>query len=155
MSLASVSAYLSPTILRNFSISSGESGGADDFAMFIFLALCPSVPPDGGAAQAIVDRLAQPLVRDRHDRDRARVPRIESTKIAEKIARGFSEIAARGQIHHGDGVVQARKIRGAEGEQRFAGLYPACVEADLCARRVMRGQHARRQRLRRVAGRVL
>jgi len=28
MSAASVTAYLSPTMLRNFAISSGESGGA-------------------------------------------------------------------------------------------------------------------------------
>ena len=35
MSAAFVTAYLSPTILRNRAISSGGSGGVDDFAIFM------------------------------------------------------------------------------------------------------------------------
>src|SRR3981189_2889531 len=110
MSAASVTAYLSPTILRKRAISSGESGGAAGWTIFIFVSFAylfyaSLFPPHCGAAQPIVDGFAEPVMRHRHDSDGARAPRVERSKIAEKIGGGLSEIAMRGQIHHrGRGV---------------------------------------------------
>src|SRR5882757_5783166 len=101
MSAASVTAYLSPTIDLKRAISSGESG--DDgggWTMFIFVSWVYLFPPHGGAAQPVVDGLAEPVMRNRHHCDGARAFRIERAKIAEKIGGGFIEIAARGQVHH-------------------------------------------------------
>src|SRR5579871_206254 len=137
MSAVSVSAYLSPTILRNFAISSGESGGRDEFATFIFLASSPCAPSDGRAAQPVVDGISQSLVGNFHHGDGARIRRIESAKIAEKVACRFNEIASCRQVHHGRSIACAGKSRGAEGEQRLAGLDPRRVEAHFGARRVM------------------
>src|ERR1700682_6654765 len=100
MSAASVTAYLSPTIARNRAISSGESGGADGWTIFILVSCVSSFPAHCGAAQAVVDRFAKPVMRHRHDGDGARAPGIECAKIAEKIGGGLIEIAARRQIHH-------------------------------------------------------
>src|ERR1700682_4343441 len=103
MSAASVTAYLSPTILRKREISSGESGGAADFAIFILvtcLSCVSSFPAHRGAAQAVIDRFAKPVLRHRHHRDSARAAGVECAKIAEKIGGGLGEIAARRQIHH-------------------------------------------------------
>ena len=58
-------------------------------------------PPHRGAAQPVVDGLAEAMMRHRHHRNGARAPGIERAKIAEKIGGGLSEIAAHGQIHHG------------------------------------------------------
>src|SRR5260221_13387644 len=52
MSAASVTAYLSPTMLRKRAISSGESGGAEAFTIFIFVTYCPSSPRNGFAVIA-------------------------------------------------------------------------------------------------------
>src|ERR1700674_3205559 len=58
------------------------------------LASCASLaPPHRGATQPVVDRLAKPVMRHRHDRDGARALGIERTKITEKIGGGFREIA--------------------------------------------------------------
>src|SRR3979490_2511279 len=105
MSAASVTAYLSPTILRKRAISSGESGGAEAFTIFIFvtyvfLGRAFLVPLDCGAAQPVIDRFAEPVIRHRHHRDRVGAPGVEDAKITEKVGGGFLEIAARGQIHH-------------------------------------------------------
>src|SRR3981189_712065 len=105
MSAASVTAYLSPTILRKRAISSGESGGAAGWTIFLFISYASLFPPHCGAAQPIVDGFAEPVMRHRHDSDGARTPRVERSKITEKIGSGLSEIAMRGQIHHrGRGV---------------------------------------------------
>src|SRR5215211_1055622 len=98
MSAASVTAYLSPTTLRNFAISSGESGSADGCT--IFIVLDRSLPSHGRAAQPVVDGFAQSLFRDRHHRDRARVFGVERAKIAEQVGGGLVEIAARREVHH-------------------------------------------------------
>src|ERR1700738_2960842 len=121
MSAASVTAYLSPTILRKRAISSGESGGAAgcmififvtytySFAMiFIFVTYTYSFAAHRGAAQPIVDGFAEPVMRHRHDSDGARAPRVQRPKIAEKIGGGLSEIAMRGQIHHRGRRVNSR-----------------------------------------------
>src|SRR5882757_4213565 len=101
MSVASVTAYLSPTIARKRAISSGGSGGTDGWTIFIAVCCFHSLPSDRGAAQPVVDRFAEPVMRHRHHRDRARAPGIERAKITEKIGGSLNEIAARGQIHHG------------------------------------------------------
>src|SRR5258708_17689489 len=122
MSAASVTAYLSPTILRKRAISSGESGGADGWTIFISFSCVLSFPPDCGAAQPVVDRFAEPLMRHRHHRDAARALSVEAAKIAEKIGGRFREIAARGQIHCYGRRVNSRPRMGAERQQRLAGL---------------------------------
>src|ERR1700678_1872094 len=109
MSAASVTAYLSPTILRKRAISSGESGGADGWRMFIWVSWSSSrvfsFPPDGGAAQPVVDGLSKSVMWHRHHRDGARAARVEGAKITEKIGGSLMEIAARRQIHHRAGRV--------------------------------------------------
>ena len=100
MSAASVTAYLSPTIARKRAISSGESGGLAGFAIFMCVTCVASVPLHCGAAQAVVDRFAEPAIRHRHDGDGARAVGVESAKIAEKVGGGLIEIAVRRQIHH-------------------------------------------------------
>src|SRR3984893_4736707 len=99
MSAASVTAYLSPTILRNRAIDSGESGGLAGFTIFILVSCVYSVPPNRSAAQPVVDRFAEPVLRHRHHRDGARALGVENAKIAEKGGVGLREIAMRGQIH--------------------------------------------------------
>src|SRR5436190_19826162 len=112
MSTASVTAYLSPTMPRNFAISSGESDGADGCTIFIIPDR--SLPSHGRAAQPVVDGFAQSLVRDRHHRDRARVLGIERAKIAEQVGGGLVEIAARGQVHHRGCRLDAGQAAGPE-----------------------------------------
>src|SRR5271168_212345 len=87
---------------RNRVINSGESGATGVWAMFIGVSriLACLLSADSGAAQPIVDRLTQTVMRYRHDRDRARAPGVEDTKIAEKIGGGLGKIGRRGQIHH-------------------------------------------------------
>src|ERR1022692_3279333 len=99
MSAASVTAYLSPTIARKRAISSLDSSGADGWTIFILVS-CVSSLPHRGAAQPVVDRFAEPVMRHRHDRDGARAPGVERAKIAEKVGGRFRKIAAGGQIHH-------------------------------------------------------
>src|SRR5258708_4468422 len=120
MSALSVSAYLSPTILRNFAISSAERAGAVVGCTIFISVTSRSFPPYSGAAQPVVDGLAESMVGDRHHGDRAGCFRIEGTKIAEKIGSGFINIAPSGQIHHRSGGLRARHRR-SERQQRFAG----------------------------------
>src|ERR1700689_649479 len=122
MSAASVTAYLSPTIVRKRAISSLDSSGADGWTIFILVSCVSSFPPHRGAAQPVVDRFAEAVMRYRHDRDGARAAQVERAKIAEKIGGGLIEIAARGQIHHRGGRVNPRhRIRPIR-QQRLAGL---------------------------------
>src|SRR5882762_3506248 len=119
MSAASVTAYLSPTMPRNLAISSGESGGA--VGCTIFIVFDRSLPSHGCAPQPVVDGFAQSLVRDRHHRDRARVPGVERAKIAEKVGGGLIEIAARGQVHHRGRRLDAGQDARPERQQYLAG----------------------------------
>src|SRR5260370_7017956 len=147
MSAWSVTAYLSPTTLRKRATNSGESGGAGGWTIFILVSCVASFPRHGGAAQPVIDRFAEPVMRYRHHRDGMRAPGVEDAKITEKIGGGLIEIAARRQIQHRSGRVNSRHRGGTEGQQRLAGLNSPGVEPHLRARRVMRGQHARCQRL--------
>src|ERR1700720_4729338 len=104
MSAASVTAYLSPTMARNFATNSGESGGAAGWTMFIFV-ICSCrlrylFPSHRGAAQPVVDGFAQSVVRNGHHRDGARAFCVECAKIAEKTGGGPIDIAPSKQIHH-------------------------------------------------------
>src|SRR5450759_856223 len=147
MSAASVTAYLSPTLLRKRAINSGESGGAEGWTIFILVSCVYSLPPHRGAAQPVIDRFAEPVMRHRHDGDGARAAGVERAKITEKIGGGLIEIAARGQIHHYGCCVNSRYRSGTERQQRLAGLDVVGIEPHWRARRVMRRQHARRQGL--------
>jgi hypothetical protein len=55
MSAASVTAYLSPTMARNFATSSGESGGADGWTMFIFVSYVRRHPEERAALAASLE----------------------------------------------------------------------------------------------------
>src|ERR1700744_594853 len=97
MSAGSVTAYLSPTMLRNFAISSAESEGSGLVGGVMFIFLIPDIrsfPPDGRAAQPVIDGFTQSMIRNGHHRNRPRRLGIERAKIAEKIGGGFPEIAA-------------------------------------------------------------
>src|SRR5258708_14398975 len=123
MSAASVTAYLSPTIARNRGISSGESGGADGWTIFILVSCLfscvSSFPPHRGAAQPVIDGFANPVLRHRHHRDGARAPGVAGAKITEKIGGALIEIAARGQIHHYGCRVNSRHATCTHRRQRF------------------------------------
>src|SRR6516162_6045554 len=145
MSIASVSAYLSPTILRNFAISSPEGCGAEGWPIFnvVRSTLDPSlgVPvfsSRGRAAQPVVDGFAQAVFGNRHDGDPSRRAGVECSKIAEKIRSGLIQITARRQIHDSGCAVSRR--RRTEREQRFARLDIDGIEPDARARRIMRGK---------------
>src|ERR1041385_2392125 len=107
---------------RKRSISSGDSCAAGD-GWTRFMPVSCSILPNCGAAQPVVDGLAEPVIRHRHHRDRARTSCIEGAKIAEKIGGGFSEIAALGQVHRG-GCMGSRHPVGAKSKQYLAGLQP-------------------------------
>src|SRR6476469_2519570 len=165
MSAASVTAYLSPTMARKRAISSGESSGATAAGLTIFMVaarlllssflLRTSAAADRGAAEPVVDSLAQAVIWHRHHGDAAGAFGVEATKVTEKIGGCFRQIAAHRKIHHRDrGFRPCCRLR-AERQQRFASLDSLDFEPDLAARRVMRDQHAWRQRCRGVAGRGL
>src|SRR6202171_165064 len=99
MSAVSVTAYLTPTMARKRAIRSGDRGGVG-WTIFILVSCSYSFPPHRGAAQPVIDRLAEPVMRHRHHRDGVRALRVEGAKIAEKIGGGLREIAPRGPIHH-------------------------------------------------------
>ena len=63
---------LSPTMARNFAIRSGDNGGTAVWMMFIGVSVWSYVFRRGGAAQPVVDGLAEAVMRDRHHRDGAR-----------------------------------------------------------------------------------
>src|SRR5713226_959666 len=147
MSAWSVTAYLSPTTLRKRATNSGGSGGAGGWTIFILVSCVPSFPRHGGTAQPVIDRFAEPVMRHRHHRDGMRALGVEAAKITEKIGGGLIEIAARRQIQHRGRRVNSRHRGGTESQQRLAVFNSLGIEPDLRARRVMRGQHARRQRL--------
>src|SRR5581483_12441099 len=102
MSAGSVTAYLSPTMARNFAINSGDSSGVLDCTIFISKFQSAS---DSGAAQPVIDGFTQSFLGDRHHRNGPRARCVERAKIAEKIGGGLIEIAARRQIHDGGGFV--------------------------------------------------
>src|SRR3981081_1484499 len=132
MSAASVTAYLSPTMARNFASNSGESGGAAGWTIFIFVTcsclLRSLFPPHRGAAQPVVDGFAQSVMRQRHYGDGARAAHVERAKITEKMGGGLIDIAPSGQIHHRGRSLHARHRSGAERQQRLAGLDPVGSE---------------------------
>src|SRR6202163_3305823 len=122
MSAASVTAYLSPTMARKRAINSGESGGAEGWTMFILVSCSYSFPRYRSAAQPVVDRLSEPVMRHRHHRDAARAPGVEGAKIAEKIGGGLGEIAAGGQIHDRGRRVNSRYCICPKRQQRLSCL---------------------------------
>src|SRR5260370_10291779 len=126
MSAASVTAYLSPTILRKRAISSGESSGAAGCMIFIFVTYAYSFPAHRGAAQPIVDGFTEPVMRHRHDSDGARAPRVQRPKITEKIGGGLSVFAMRVQIHHSGRRFNSLHRTLTRGCHRLPGLNPLC-----------------------------
>src|SRR4051794_14504074 len=104
------------------------------------LSLALLFPPHGGAAQPVVDGLAESMMRNRHHRNGARAFRVQRAKIAEKIGGGFIEIAARGQVHQVERRANSRDGAGPERQQYLAALEAGSIEPDLRAGRVMRGQ---------------
>ena len=50
----------------------------------------------GGAAQAVVDRKAEPMLGDRHDRDGGEIRPVERAQRGEEIGGGLAQIARRG-----------------------------------------------------------
>src|SRR4029077_2503355 len=99
---------------RNFSISSGDSGGRAVGTMFIAF-LVPracSIPFDRGAAQPVIDRFTQPVIGNEHQRDGFGAPQVELAKIAEKIAGGFIDVAAWREIEVcGDSIGARDRVR--------------------------------------------
>ena len=54
--------------------------------------------PRRGAAEPVVDRFAEPVMRDRHDRDGLRAGGIERAQMREQIGGRFDQIAARREV---------------------------------------------------------
>src|SRR5262245_42293216 len=52
------------------------------------------------ASEAVVDRLAQALVRNGHDGDAVCVRGIERPQMREQVCGGFDQVAPRGEIEH-------------------------------------------------------
>src|SRR6202035_1918510 len=127
MSAGSVTAYLTPTMARKRAIRSGDRGGVG-WTIFILVFCSYSIPPDRGAAQPVVDRLAEPVMRHRHHRDGARGLRVEGAKIAEKMGGGLRESGLRGQIHHRGREVCPRHRARPDRQQRLARFNAAGVE---------------------------
>src|ERR1700676_1624230 len=61
MSAGLVTAYLTPTMARKRAIRSGDRGGVG-WTIFILVSCSYSFPPHRGAAQPVVDRLADPVM---------------------------------------------------------------------------------------------
>jgi hypothetical protein len=90
--------------------------------MFILVSYAYLLPPDCGAAQPVIDRFAEAVIRHGHNGDGARAFVIERAKITEKIGGGFTEIALGGQIHDRGGGAYSRHRNGTERQQRLTGL---------------------------------
>jgi hypothetical protein len=72
--------------------------------------------PSCRARQAVVDRFAEPAVRDRHHRDTRGAGAIEAAQLREQIRRRFDQIAARREVQYARGFVSAGNKRWAECE---------------------------------------
>ena len=100
--------------------------------------------PRGGAAQAVVDRGAEPVLGHRRYRDAGGLQRIQLVQQAEQVGRRFDEVARRAEVAHRSIADRARLWHVAEGQQRLA--VPECVcriQPERRARRIMAGQQAR------------
>ena len=72
--------------------------------------------------------------------------RIERAQVREQVGGRLDQVAARRQVEDLRRIGGARRQHRAEGEQRLAGLNPVGVEAQAGARRIVRGELARRHR---------
>src|SRR5262245_6540415 len=94
----SVIAYLSPTMAAKRDRRSGE--GARRSCSFI-LSTVSLRSWRRGALEAIVDRLAQAVMRHLHDRDALGAGSVERAQMREKIGSSLDEVPARRQVEHG------------------------------------------------------
>src|SRR5690606_37073053 len=105
----------------------------------------PASSPFGGAAEAVVDRLAEAVRRDRHHRDGRGGP-VEGAERGEEIGGGLGQVARGAEVADRGGAVGAGRRDGAEGEERLAGGDVDGIEADPRGRGVVLGEHAGRGR---------
>ena len=87
-----------------------------------------------GPAQAVVDRLTEPLVGDRHDGNSRCPDLIETAQVREEICSGFDEVTASRQVAHCDGLCCARRNWHAEREQRLVCFHSIDIEPQSRAR---------------------
>ena len=97
-------------------------------------------PWRGGAGKPVVDRLAQPFVRDRRDCDAGGLSRVKLTQKNEEICRCLREIPVRRKVNH----IFILSKNPAEIEARLALLACCRLKSKFCARRVMGLRHPRR-----------
>jgi hypothetical protein len=83
-------------------------------------------PGGGGAAQTVVDRMAEAVVGDRGDRDPGEGGAVELAQHREQIGGGFGEVGGAAEPCH---FGEAGRGGGAKGEERFAGTGAESVEA--------------------------
>ena len=101
----------------------------------------------GGARKPVVDRLAQALVRDRHDGDGGGVQRRRACAGAEnRLAAASTRSPPGDRLSTRTRALGAGRQIGAERQQRLAGAHVVGVEPQPRPRRVVRGQHAGRER---------
>src|SRR5690606_17699721 len=65
----------------------------------------------GRTHQPVADRLAEPVRRDRRDRDGVRLRRVERAQMREEIRRGLHEIALGGEVEREGGALRALWLR--------------------------------------------
>ena len=99
----------------------------------------------GGAAQPVVDRFAEAVRRYAQTAMLAGQRPSSRRNDAEQIRGRLDDVAGRRQIHDSAGAA-AVEIGVAEGQQSFAVFYVHGIEPKPRARRIMRLQHARRER---------
>jgi len=97
----------------------------------------------GGASEPIVDRRPETPGRNRGDRDDAGLS-IKGAKMGEQIGRRLGQVAARRKVEPQSGA--ALRESAGEVERRFSGRNIDRFKAERGVRRVMRGEHAGRDR---------
>src|ERR1700741_4481614 len=80
----------------------------------------------GGAAQAVVERETEAVLRNRHDRDGDEVGPVERAQRGEEIGSGLAQIAGAAEPARLLGALWRRL---AEGEQRLVRIHFCCVQA--------------------------
>src|SRR5690242_20526008 len=120
-------AYLSPTMAAKRGSRSGEGARRNcSFIHWLSSSRCR------GAPEAIVDCLAQAVMRHLHYRDALRTGSIQHAQMREKVCSGLDQVAARRQIEQRTGKIR----RPPESEQGLSRLGAIGIEAQRGLRRV-------------------
>lgn len=115
----------------------GGNAGIAHRPRFSIVMHCPSVAGRGCPLQPVVDRFAEPILRNRRKGDALGAAGIGPLHIVEKIGRRLRQVAARAEIKDDPGTVRAGNRSAPEGNQCLAGFHRRRIEAHGSARRVV------------------